>query len=74
MAVIVIGNSIVQGLDIRTDEIFARLAESAGIGLSVEKLEVARKKRVGNSIVNSSVRNGAASTATLYESILTLRR
>jgi len=74
VVVIVIGNSIVQGLDIRTDEVFARLAESAGIGLSVENLEVARKKRVGNSIVNSSVRNGATSTATLYESILTLRR
>ncbi len=74
VAVIVIGNSIVQGLDIRTDEVFARLAESDDVRLSVESLEVARKKRVGNSIVNSSVRNGAASTATLYESILTLRR
>lgn len=69
-AVIVIGNSIVQGLDIRTDEILAHLAESAG--LKVESLEVARTKRVGNSIVNSSVRNGAGSKATLYESILTL--
>jgi DNA modification methylase len=74
VAVIVIGNSIVQGLDIRTDEILARLAESAEIGLLVENLEVARKTRVGNSIVNSSVRNGAAGRATLYESILTLRR
>jgi len=74
VAVIVIGNSIVQGLEVRTDEILAHLAESDGMGLTVEALEVAREKRVGNSIVNSSVRNGAARTATLYESILTLRR
>ena len=74
VAVIVIGNSIVQGLDFRTDEILAHLAESDEVRLTVENLVVAREKRVGNSIVNSSVRNGAASTATLYESILTLRR
>jgi hypothetical protein len=61
-------------LDIRTDEILAHLAESDGIGLRAESLEMAREKRVGNSIVNSSVRNGAGSTARLYESILTLRR
>ncbi len=74
VAVIVIGNSIVQGLDIRTDEILAHLSESDRIGLTVDSLEVARNKRVGNSIINSSVRNGRANEATLYESILTLRR
>ncbi len=73
-AVIVIGNSIVQGLEFRTDEIFAHLAQSQDVGLTVESLEVARSKRVGNSIVNSSVRRGAARAATLYESVLTLRR
>ena len=73
-AVIVIGNSIVQGMDIRTDEILAHLAESDSIGLTVESLEIARNKRVGNSIINSSVRIGSAKSATLYESILTLRR
>lgn len=74
IAVIVIGNSIVQGMDIRTDEILAHLAESDTVGLTVESLEVARKKRVGNSIINSTVRRGSAKAATLYESILTLRR
>ncbi|MBI3665868.1 MAG: site-specific DNA-methyltransferase [Acidobacteria bacterium] len=74
VAVIVIGNSIVQGMDIRTDEILAHLAESDDVGLRAERLEVARGKRVGNSIINSSVRTGPAKTATLYESILTLRR
>jgi len=73
-AVIVIGNSIVQGLDIRTDQILASLAAKDGVGLRVESLDVARTKRVGNSIVNSSVRRGLANSATLYESILTLRR
>jgi len=74
VAVIVIGNSIVQGMEIRTDEVFAHLAESDAVRLTVESLEVARNKRVGNSIINSSVRRGSAKTASLYESVLTLRR
>lgn len=73
VAVIVIGNSIVQGIEVKTDQILANLAESEKIGLVVEGLEIARTKRVGNSIINSSVRNAAGQRATLYEAILTLR-
>jgi len=72
-AVIVIGNSIVQGIEFRIDEILGHLAESSSIGLRVENLEVARTKRVGNSIINSSVRNAAGGKLSLYEAILTLR-
>lgn len=74
VAVIVIGNSIVQGLEIKTDEILGDLAESGSIGLRVDSIEVARTKRVGNSIINSPVRNAAGQKASLYEAILTLRK
>ncbi len=73
VAVIVIGNSIVQGVEVKTDEILGHLAESRSVGLRVESLEVARTKRVGNSIINSAVRNAAGKTASLYEAVLTLR-
>jgi DNA modification methylase len=73
-ALIVIGNSVIQGVEVKTDEIWAHMAESKTVNLRVEALEVARKKRVGNSIINSSVRSGATSGVRLYEAILTLSR
>lgn len=73
-ALIVIGNSVVQGHEVKTDELWADVAESKAVGLVVAGLEVVRKKRVGNSIVNSAVRNGAARGVKLYEAILTLRK
>lgn len=73
-ALVVIGNSVLQGYEVKTDEIWANIAQSKAIGLSVESLEVVRKKRVGNSIINSSVRTGAGSGVRLYETILTLRK
>ncbi|PYU31846.1 MAG: site-specific DNA-methyltransferase [Acidobacteria bacterium] len=73
-ALVVIGNSVVQGVEVKTDEIWAHLAGSKPAGLSVEALEMVRKKRVGSSILNSSVRSGASKGVTLYESVLSLRR
>jgi hypothetical protein len=73
-AVIVIGNSIVQGINVKTDQILGEMAESREVGLHVESLEVARTKRVGNSIINSAVRNAAGGKASLYEAVLTLRK
>lgn len=68
---VVIGNSILQGLEFRTDRIFAEIAEAEGF----EKLGVheVRKKRTGNSVVNSSVRIGTVSRPTrLYETVVEL--
>ena len=73
-ALVVIGNSVVQGHEVKTDEIWADIAESRSVGLSVGSIDVVRKKRVGNSIINSSVRNGAARGVKLYEAILTLEK
>jgi len=73
-AIVVIGNSVVQGHEVKTDEIWADIAQSRTVGLHVDGLEVVRRKRVGNSIINSSVRSEANAGARLYESVLTLRR
>ena len=73
-ALVVIGNSVVQGHEVRTDEVWADIAASNAVGLSVQSIDVVRKKRVGNSIINSSVRNSAARGVKLYEAILTLEK
>lgn len=73
-ALVVIGNSVVQGHQVKTDEIWASIAESSPVGLMVEGVDVVRRKRVGNSIINSSVRNDAARGVRLYEVVLTLRK
>jgi len=73
IVVVVIGNNIVQGLEFRTDEILARLAE--GHGLTCTDIRRVRRKRTGSSIINSSVRAGAAgSSVELYESAVELRQ
>jgi hypothetical protein len=69
-AVIVVGNSILQGVEIPIDNI---LSELAGLhGLATENIHIVRQKRVGASIVSSSVRQGAKTSAKLYESAVVL--
>ena len=70
-ALVVIGNSILQGVPVPTDRFLARIAETCG--LAVVDIHRPRQTRVGNSIVNSSVRAGAATGERLYESVLELR-
>ncbi len=68
---VVIGNSILQGLEFQTDRIFAQIAEAEGFEL--RGLHEVRKKRTGNSVVNSSVRIGTVSRPTrLYETVVEL--
>ena len=65
-AVVVIGNNILQGIEFRTDRLFAEIAELAGF--EIIGLHEVRTKRTGNSVVNSSVRVGTVSPPTrLYE-------
>lgn len=70
--VIVIGNSIIQGHEIKIDHVLADLAKQ--IGLGVEGIHCLRSKRVGASITQSAVRRGEKSTASLYESAVILRK
>ena len=72
-ALVVIGNSILQGLEFSTDRLFAEIAELEGF--EVVGVRETRGKRTGNSVVNSSARVGKApKRARLYEAVVELRR
>jgi len=72
-ALVVIGNSILQGVMIPTDQYFGKIAES--IGLELVRIDVPRATRVGNSIIQSNVRVVKAKKShQLYEAIVELRK
>lgn len=72
-ALVVIGNSIVQGVNVPTDRFLASIA--ALLGLHVSCIHTPRETRVGNSIINSSVRIGSAGArASLYESVVEIHQ
>jgi len=70
-AIIVLGNSILQGVEVKTDEFFAQIAQRRGFELV--GLHKVRSKRTGSSIVNSSVRAGTLKKRVpLYETAVEL--
>jgi hypothetical protein len=71
-AVVVIGNSVIQGVEVKTDALLAAVARQ--FGLQTEEVMVLREKRVGSSIVGSEVRQGGKRRIALYESALVLRK
>lgn len=72
-AVVVIGNSILQGLDVPVDRYFVEIGEL--VGLEPHAVELLREKRVGSSIVGTGARKQTrGSTNGLYESAVILRR
>ena len=73
-AVIVIGNSILQGIEVKTDSFLARIGELCG--LHCEAIHPLRDKRVGNSIIGSEARTApeGKKRARLYEVAVVLRR
>jgi len=72
-AVVVLGNSILQGVEFKTDEIFGQICEANG--LRVTDVQLLRKKRTGASIINSSVRTSTVpKRTTLYESAVMLEK
>jgi hypothetical protein len=72
-ALVVIGNSILQGVMIPTDRFLANIAR--GVGLEVVDIHVPRATRVGNSIIQSDVRvKKAEDWHQLYEAVVELRR
>ena len=72
VGVVVIGNSIIQGINIRTEEILGQIGTIQG--LILEGVYCIREKRVGASITQSSVRQGDRSNATLSESAVVVRK
>ena len=72
-ALVVIGNSILQGILIPTDLYLAKIAES--VGLELVEIHVPRATRVGNSIIQSDVRVAKAQDShQLYEAVVELRK
>jgi len=72
VGVIVIGNSIIQGIEFKVDRLLADLGEQQGF--FVVAANQIREKRVGASITRSSVRRGASNRAALYESAVVLKK
>ena len=71
-ALVVIGNSVVQGVHVPTDQFLAAIAREHG--LKVVDIHTPRAKRVGNSIINSSVRAGSGKSVKLYESVVEIKK
>ena len=72
-AFVVIGDSILQGVMIPTDQYFGEIAERAG--LQLVDIQIPRQTRVGNSIIQSDVRvEKAGDNHRLYESVVHLRK
>jgi len=72
-ALVVIGNSILQGVTIPTDEYFAKIAET--VGLETVEIHIPRSKRIGNSIIQSNVRVTKPTKGhQLYEAIVELKK
>ncbi len=71
-ALVVIGNSIVQGVPVPTDQFLAKIAQRHG--LTVAGIHTPRPTRVGNSITKSNIRFGNSRSARLYESVVELRK
>ncbi len=72
-AFVVVGNSIVQGIDFQVDRYLGEIAETAG--LELVEISVPRETRVGNSIISSDVRVTKAKKGhALYEAVVHLRR
>ena len=72
-ALVVIGNSILQGVSMPTDRYFGQIAES--VGLELVRIDVPRSTRVGNSIIQSDVRvSKARDSDQLYEAIVEVRK
>jgi len=70
-ALVVLGNSIIQGVTVPTDVYFGQIAEAAG--LTLVSIHVPRPSRVGSSIVNSGARLGAGDKRRLYEAVVEIR-
>lgn len=72
-ALVVIGNSILQGVMIPTDQFLGKIA--ASVGLELVDIHIPRATRVGNSIIQSEVRVAKAKAShQLYEAVVELRK
>ncbi len=69
-AVVVVGNHIIQGVNVEVDRILSLLGKRQGLQCDINLL---RDKRVGNSITNSTVRRGRTKV-NLYEAAVEMKK
>jgi len=72
VGVVVIGNSIIQGMNIEVENILGEIGVMQG--LILEGVHRIREKRVGASFTQSSIRYGELNTAALSESAVIVRK
>jgi hypothetical protein len=72
VGVVVIGNSIIQGMNIEVENILGEIGIMQG--LILEGVYCIREKRVGASFTQSSIRYGELNTAALSESAVIVRK
>jgi SAM-dependent methyltransferase len=72
VAVIVVGNSLLQGIELKIDQHVGVIGEMHG--LVCEDIHVVREKRVGSSIVNTGAREDAGKPVRLYDAATVLRK
>jgi DNA modification methylase len=72
VAVVVVGNSLLQGIELKVEEHFAVIGELHG--LRREVIHIVREKRVGSSIVNTGARAHAGGRVRLYDAATVLRK
>jgi DNA modification methylase len=71
VAVIVVGNNVLQGIEFRVDENLAEIAASFGLASCTE---VVRLQRVGSSIMGSGVRAKVDRPVELYEAVTIIEK
>lgn len=72
VAVIVVGNSLLQGVELKIEQHFGAIGELHG--LTCEDIHIVREKRVGSSIVNTGAREDAGEPVRLYDAATVLRK
>ncbi|MDX2285090.1 MAG: DNA methyltransferase [Bacteroidia bacterium] len=71
-AAVVVGNSIIQGVNLEVQQI---IGDIAGLtGLHLEQIQCLREKRVGSSITQSGLRNHQGNRAALAEYVVIMRK
>jgi DNA modification methylase len=71
-AIIVVGNSLIQGVELKVEEHFGAIGKLHG--LECEDIHRVREKRVGSSIVNTGARQSAGQPVRLYDAATVLRK
>lgn len=71
-AVIVVGNSLIQGVEVKVDRLFSALADMNG--LRTLGIYTVRGQRVGSSIVNTGLRENARKKVPLYDAAVVLEK